>query len=275
MPYDSGAVLAATMQHVFQALSPVKASRESCRIHTYFNIEISELPTVAPPPLEKIKPFQIALKCQQCPSDRGESTSSIRCGAFETLGLAKYGQCSRVFLILRCELCQTTWPWVRGSVGLGPGRVVPGGTEFVVLDTVAVDGYFKLLKLSSERNHISLGSLAGILSRKWKAKVWETCNLFTDTLVRMQQLYNAICSSASDGKKQLSQVVGAGGQRAKDQRKKICCADCQTLLSLCSLCLDWNVFTFVFFFFSSNLEIILIYFKPSIKTSHAALPGWW
>lgn len=28
------------------------------------------------------------------------------------------------------------------------------------------------------------------------------------------------------------------------------------------------------FFPPSNLEIILIYFKPSIKTSHAALAGW-
>lgn len=142
-------------------------------------------------------------------------------------------------------------------------------TEFVVL---AVGGYFKVLKLSSERNHMSLGSLAEILSRKRKGEVWETCNLFTDTLVRMQQLYNVICSHAADGKKQLSQVVGAGGQKAKDQRKKY------------MLCWLSETTLFVFFvprlkrlcgFFSSNLEIILIYFKPSIKTSHAALPGWW
>lgn len=141
-------------------------------------------------------------------------------------------------------------------------------TEFVVL---AVGGYFKVLKLSSERNHMSLGSLAEILSRKWKGEVWETCNLFThwwgcssSTMlsVHMQQME----------KKQLSQVVGAGGQRAKDQRKKN------------TLCWLSETTLFVFFvprmkrlhvFFSSNLEIILIYFKPSIKTSHAALPGWW
>lgn len=61
-----------------------------------------------------------------------------------------------------------TWPWVKGSVGLGPGQVIPGGTEFMVLDAVAVDGYFKLLKLSSERNHVGLGSLAETSVKKIK-----------------------------------------------------------------------------------------------------------
>lgn len=73
-------------------------------------------------------------------------------------------------------------------------------------------------------------------------------------------------------KKRLSQVVGAGGQRAKDQRKE------NAVLT------GKETALFVFFvlrlkhlhriFFPSNLEIILFYFKPSIKTSHAALPGW-
>lgn len=38
----------------------------------------------------------------------------------------------------------------------------------MVLDTVAVDGYFKLLKLSSERNHIGLGSLSETSVKKIK-----------------------------------------------------------------------------------------------------------
>lgn len=46
--------------------------------------------------------------------------------------------------------------------------MIPGGTEFMILDTVVVDGYFKLLKLSSERNHIGLGSLAETSVKKMK-----------------------------------------------------------------------------------------------------------
>lgn len=74
-------------------------------------------------------------------------------------------------------------------------------------------------------------------------------------------------------KKRLSQVVGAGGQRAKDQERgnavlpgKETARFVFFALRLKHLHKD--------FFFPSNLEIILIYFKPSIKTSHAALPGW-
>ena len=44
--------------------------------------------------------------------------------------------------------------------------------------------------------------------------------MLTDTPVWMQQLYNVACSPASDRKKRLSQVVGAGGQRVEDQRKE-------------------------------------------------------
>lgn len=38
----------------------------------------------------------------------------------------------------------------------------------MVLDTVAVDGYFKVLELSSERNRIGLGSLAETSVKKMK-----------------------------------------------------------------------------------------------------------
>ena len=75
-----------------------------------------------------------------------------------------------LFLIPCCELCQMTWPWVKDSVGLGAGQVIPGGKEFMILDTVAVDGYFKLLKLSSERNHIGLESLAEISVKKMRSE---------------------------------------------------------------------------------------------------------
>ena len=135
---------------------------------TCFDTEVSELPAVAPPPLEKRKPFHIALKCQQCASEVGAPAPSDVVMHLGPLSWQRYGQCSHVFLIPRCEICQMTWPWVKGSVGLGPGQVIPGGTEFMVLDTVVVDGYFKLLKLSSEGNHIGLRSLAETSVKKMK-----------------------------------------------------------------------------------------------------------
>lgn len=48
------------------------------------------------------------------------------------------------------------------------GQVTPGGTEFVVWlsNTLAVDGYFKLLSVISEHSPVGLGSLAGTMLRK-------------------------------------------------------------------------------------------------------------
>ncbi|KAJ7403824.1 hypothetical protein BTVI_75316 [Pitangus sulphuratus] len=92
-------------------------------------------------------------------SNGGGNTSSIRhCDASGTLELAK------MWTVLPCipdpcyELCQTTRSWVESSLGLGLEQVILGGTEFIILDMVTVDGYFQLLKLSSEKNHIGLVS---------------------------------------------------------------------------------------------------------------------
>lgn len=98
--------------------------------------------------------------------------------------------------------------------------------------------------------------------------------MLTDTRVCMQQLYNVICSPASDRrKKRLSQVVGAGGQRAKDQRRENAVLTGKETALFVFFVLRLKHLHRIFFF-PSNLEIILIYFKPSIKTSHAAVPGW-
>lgn len=75
------------------------------------------------------------------------------------------------------------------------------------------------------------------------------------------------------GKKKMKPVCG-NRRRSGEQRtrgKQTLCWLAKGLLSLCSLCLTE---TSSQGFFPSNLEIILIYFKPSIKTSHAAVAGW-
>lgn len=143
---------------------PVKASRKSCKIPVCFGAEVSESPAVAPRPLKKRKRFHVV---KQCASNRGGSTSSI--GRWDAAGTRELARMLTALPWLPAphgELRQLTWPRSEGSVALWPGRVIPGGTELVVLDTVAVDGYFKLLKLSSGRSRIGLGSLAQTSAKK-------------------------------------------------------------------------------------------------------------
>lgn len=66
--------------------------------------------------------------------------------------------------------------------------------------------------------------------------------------------------------------MGAGGQRAKDRRKENAVLPGKEAALF--VCFVLGLKHLHRAFSPSNLEIILIYFKPSIKTSHAALPAW-
>lgn len=119
----------------------------------------------------------------------------------------------------------------------------------------------------SEYSPIGLGILAGTYVKKIKRNLGDF--LFTDTLAWMWQLHNVIRSLASDRRKGWARLCE---QEGREPRERKFCAACQRNCSfVCFMIRLKHLHNNVF---SSTLEIILIYFKPSVKTSHAALPAW-
>lgn len=137
---------------------PAGAPGKSCKIPVCFNTEISEFPASCTP-LERREPFPSALTGLQ--SEQQAEAWQQLCGmeASGTLHLAEM-QTALPGVPEPCwHLSPVAWEWLKGSVGSGFGQVMPEGAVYHP-DTVAVGGYSLLLKLSLERNHVDLVSLA-------------------------------------------------------------------------------------------------------------------